>query len=101
LAHNYLQEGYDLYGVFAFVMLLVVTVQFVSNIFRFATKRQKKGTDMLFLSFYTAVFLQMCVEPVFTGYPILIWSLMLIHGMATAYLKAGHKHSMALHGAGI
>lgn len=90
LAHNYLQECFDLYGVFAFVMLLVITLQFISIFFKFAFKKRKNGTDMLFLSLYMSILLQMCVEPVFSGYPILIWSLLLIHGMATAYFKTSH-----------
>lgn len=87
VAHNYLQQGHDLYGIFALIFLLAITAQFLRNMIRLFRKKNKLGIDILLLSLYLALVLQMCLEPVFTGYPILIWNLLMIHGMATAYLK--------------
>ena len=89
--HNYLQQGHDLYGIFAFIFLLAITVQFVSNLVRLLKKRGKTGIDMLFLSMYLSMWIQICLEPIFTGYPILFWSLLVVHGMATAYLRQGYS----------
>lgn len=91
-AHNFLQEGYDLYGILAFVPLLVVTFQIIGNFGKLATKKNKADVDFLLASMYLALFLQMCLEPVFHGYPILIWSILLLHGAASAYLKDSAAH---------
>ncbi len=85
--HNYLQQTYDMYGVFAFAAMCMVTIQFVRNFLQLAGIKKKKPQDFLFLSMYLAMSLQMCVEPVMTGYPILLWSLLYIHGIATDYLE--------------
>ena len=87
VAHNYLQQGHDLYGVFALIFLLAITVQFLKNMIKLLGKKHKLGIDILLLSLYLSLLLQICLEPVFTGYPILLWNLLMIHGMATAYLR--------------
>lgn len=87
IAHNFLQECHDLYGIFATLALLVITTQLILNLVRLIRIRKKTGVDFLLISLYLAIMLQMCMEPVFSGYPILFWSLLNIHGMATAYLK--------------
>lgn len=86
-AHNYLQEGYDLYGIFAFIALIAKTVHSIRNIFTLVSIKQKQPQDFLFISMYLSIYIQMCMEPVFSGYPILFWSMLLIDGMATAYLE--------------
>ena len=98
MAHNYLQQGYDLYGAFAFFFLLLITAQFLSNMWRMLVKRHKSGVEMLFLSMYLAMLTQMCLEPIYTGYPILFWCVLMIHGMATAYLKEERKASLIRNG---
>ena len=86
MAHNYLQQGHDLYGFFATITLVCITICAFRNIVKLLKKRNKKEVDYLFLSMYIAMLIQMCLEPVFTGYPCYFFSFLLIHGTATGYL---------------
>lgn len=86
MAHNYLQQGHDLYGFFATIALVCITICVFRNIVKLLKRRNKKEADYLFLSMYTAMLIQMCLEPVFTGYPCYFFSFLLIHGTATGYL---------------
>ena len=86
-AHFYLQQFYDRFGLIAAIPLLLLSVSFLRNIWRLVCLRKKNRLDMLLLCMYLSMLVQCCLEPVFTGYPVLFWSLLLIHGMANAYLK--------------
>lgn len=86
-AHNFLQQGYDYYGVFATVPLLIIGISFLRNMAVLAGTKRKIGIDYLLFSMYLTMLIQACLEPVFTGYPCFMFSFLLIHGMANAYLK--------------
>lgn len=86
-AHNFLQQGYDYYGILATIPLFAVSISMVHNLIVLITGRQKNRFDYLLISMYLSMLIQACLEPVFTGYPCFMFSLLLIHGMATAYLK--------------
>lgn len=85
--HNFIQQGHDLYGIFATAILFVLGLSFVKNAFTFISFRKKTSFDYLFLSLYISMVIQSCLEPIFTGYPPFFFSLLLIHGMANGYLK--------------
>lgn len=86
-AHNYLQEAYDLYGIFAALSLVGLTFTIAENVFLLIRKKDKTSVDFLFISMYISMFVQSCLEPVFTGFPVLVWSLLFVHGLASSYLK--------------
>lgn len=86
-AHNFLQQGYDYYGVFFTIPLLFLSITFVCNMFNLIKFRRKNRFDYLLISMYLSMVIQACLEPVFTGYPCFMFSLLLIHGMATGYLR--------------
>lgn len=88
-AHNYLLQAYDLYGVLAFTFICLLTISFMVNIVRIIQKKGKIGMDLLLIAFYIAIFFQCMFEPILTAYPILFWCLLLLHGMATAYIEDG------------
>lgn len=90
-AHNYIQQCYDLYGVFATLPLLLITVCFFKNIVVLIGTRGKSDIDHLFISMYITMLIQALMEPVYTGYPCFMFSLFLIHGTATAYLRSRNK----------
>lgn len=85
--HFYWQQFYDLYGAPGGLPLLVLSISVVKNIVSLLRAKRIESTNMLFVCMYSAMLIQCCVEPVFTGYPILFWALVLIHGMANAYLR--------------
>lgn len=46
-----------------------------------------RKTAQIKFPMYLTMLIQACLEPVFTGYPCFMFSFLLIHGMANAYLK--------------
>lgn len=86
-AHNYIQQCYDLYGVFATIPLLFITVGFFKNTVALIGTHSKSDIDYLFISMYITMLIQALMEPVYTGYPCFMFSVFLIHGIASAYLR--------------
>ena len=86
-AHNLLQQCYDLYGAPAFLVLAVIFVDFIKNLILLFKLKERKSFDYLFISMYIIFLIQVCLEPVFTGYPCFFFSLLMFHGTANAYLK--------------
>lgn len=86
-AHNFLQQGYDYYGVFAAIPLLILGVTLFYNMITLIKLKKKNRFDYLLISMYLSMLIQACLEPVFTGYPCFMFSLLLIHGMTNGYLK--------------
>ena len=87
MAHNFIQEGHDLYGIFATVFLLLFSAVALWTLARLTFIRKKQPVVFLLLGIYISIFLQCFVEPVFEGYPILFGLMMLIHGLSVAYLQ--------------
>lgn len=87
-AHNYLQESYDLYGVFAFIALVAFTVHIIKNFINLIKNREKRDYHFLIISMGITLFTQCCLEPVMTGYPITFWILVMIDGMTTSVLRS-------------
>lgn len=88
LAHNFLQQGYDLYGIFAAIALIAIMGHAIKNMICLLVKKDKKDFEFLFLSMYFAMIIQSCLEPVFTGYPCFLFSFLLLHGTASGYIKS-------------
>lgn len=84
--HNYLQESGDMYGLAAFVTLAVFTVLLICVFVKLWKRKDKKDYHFLLFSMLFALFVQCCLEPVMTGYPIAFWMLLLIMGMANSEL---------------
>lgn len=87
MAHNYLQDFYDMYGLIPFIALVGVSCYIVKHMMNLIILRQKTAVDFLLISMYLSMFLQMLLEPVFLGFPILFWCLVMIDAMTGAYLK--------------
>jgi hypothetical protein len=88
-AHNYLQESYDLYGVFSFLALIVFTFHMIGNFVKLLKIKGKRDYHFLLVSMGIALFVQCCLEPVMTGYPVALWVLIMIDGMTTSFLRSG------------
>ncbi len=87
LAHNFLQQGYDLYGLPAGVILLLLLVLFARNVLTLIRRVDKRPVDYLLISMYIAMIIQAFLEPIFTGYPCFFFSLLFMHGMTNEYLR--------------
>lgn len=87
LAHNFFLEGHDNYGIIATISLLGISFEFFKNTLKMVRIKNKNMVIYLFISVYVAIFVQMCLEPVFDGYPVIVMCFIFLHGMITAYLK--------------
>lgn len=85
--HFFLFQFYDLYGLLGTIPFLFLSVSILRNIFVLFFMKNKTSLEMLILIMSLSIFLQCCLEPVITGYPILLWSLLIIHGQTSAFLK--------------
>lgn len=90
-AHNFLQDAHDRYGFCALLAMSGFCVGFVINLFSLLFTRGKTGTDYLLLSLNAAIFIQVCLEPVFSGYPLVIWTAVLLYGVTTSHLQQRGK----------
>lgn len=86
-AHNFLQQGHDLYGICATVALIFLELAFIKNIIVLFLLKRKNEIDYLLMSMYFAMTIQTLLEPIFTGYPCFFFSLLLIHGITNGYLR--------------
>ena len=86
-AHNFLQDAYDCYGVLALLSMLGYSVLFIINAFKLVFGKNKTSVEYLLISMQAAMLIQLCLEPIFSGYPILMWMVMLLHGGTTARLE--------------
>lgn len=80
-AHNYLQQSYDRYGIFAFAAIMLITLHFFKNIIMLLRRKSDISCVILITSMFISMFIQCCLEPVFDGYPIEFWFLLMIDGM--------------------
>lgn len=87
LAHNFILESYDMYGILFFIPMLVLLVLIVCRILSIHRLKSKNDVIFLLLAMYLAVFVQIMLEPVIGGYPQLVWVLFLIDGVTIPYLK--------------
>ncbi len=86
-AHNLWQQIYDFYGIFAAMILVIVTIFILVKLVQLFMIKYKKPIEYTLVSVYLIVFTQLLLEPVAAGYPILFWTLLLIHGITTGYYK--------------
>ena len=93
MAHNFIQQGHDMYGIFATAFLVILCISFIKKIVFFTFKKNKDGTDYLILGVYLSMLIQSFMEPVFTGYPCFMFAFLLIHGMVNKYVKEEKKLS--------
>ena len=86
-AHNFIQEGYDLFGMFFFLSLIIITFQIVVRAIQLHRITKKDNCTYLLLLLYLALLLQSSTEPVIQGYPQLLWFLFVIDGFAVPYIQ--------------
>lgn len=87
LAHNFILEAHDNYGIISTFALIGITCSFFINTLELIKIKNKISIVYLFISMYVAIFVQMYLEPVFEGYPVLVMCFIFLHGMIVAYLK--------------
>ncbi len=86
-AHNILLELYDLYGIVPFVVTFVFYIQGIKNIFYMAKKGIYRSINFLLIGLYLSTMIQMFLEPVIEGFPILFYVFLFIHGISNCYIN--------------
>lgn len=93
-AHNFIQEGHDRYGILALISLVCLSMSSLINVLRILSKkRNKKQIDYLLICMYIPIFVQMCLEPVFQGYPVLVMFFLMLHAIFRAYLNYSSENT--------
>lgn len=88
LAHNLLQDTHDHYGIVASTGIMLLMFSFITLYFKFWRYRTYHSeTTFLLFFMYTAVIPQLMLEPIWDGYPLLLWNFVFIHALATAYCQ--------------
>lgn len=83
-AHDLLLDGYDEYGIFGLIFLIMILVTGLRELYkllRYTTYSSK--LKLALLCIYTAVLLEFCVEPILAGMPWLFSCYCLINGCIT------------------
>ena len=86
MAHNIIQETYDYYGIFFFLTLILILIGIFGRIIKLHRIKRKTVSVFLILSIYISVLIQIMLEPVFVGYPQLLFFLFLIDGIVVGAL---------------
>lgn len=86
-AHNILLEIYDLYGIVPFIVTSIFYIQAIKNIFYIAKKGIYRSVNFLLIGLYLSSMIQMFLEPVIEGFPILFYVFLFIHGISNCYIN--------------
>lgn len=80
-AHDLLLDGYDEYGIFGFLLLVVILVATVVGVFKLLKCRGYEDKfKLLVLCIFVAILLNFCVEPILAGMPWLFACFSLFSG---------------------
>ena len=92
LAHNFIFEAYDMYGIIFFFFMVILLTQMIRRVWSLHKLPYKNDVTYLLLSIYIAVGIQVMLEPVIGGYPQLVWTLFLVDGVTIPYLRDSYKN---------
>lgn len=87
MAHNMIQELYDMYGFFFIVLFLIVLFGMVKRIIVLFRIKKKNGLLLLVQGLYIGIIIQSLLEPVVEGYPQLLWLLFMTDGVTVGMLE--------------
>ncbi|MBR2870268.1 MAG: oligosaccharide repeat unit polymerase [Clostridia bacterium] len=85
--HNLWQQVYDIYGLFPMVLMIVSTIQSIVVFVALLKQTRTSRVAILMVSVMLAMLLQCAMEPIITGFPILLWFLLMITGMANSWIE--------------
>lgn len=88
-AHNFIQQTHNLYGIFALLFVILVAISIIIAEIKLIIKKKKNNIEYILMMMYACIFIQIMLEPVLTGYPILLWLMLFVHGATNRYLREG------------
>lgn len=90
-AHNFIQEGYDMFGILFFLALILIVFQIIVREIKLHTIINKNKCTYLIFILYLVILLQSLTEPVIQGYPQLLWLLFVVDGFAVPYIRDNYE----------
>lgn len=87
MAHNFLQEAHDMFGLFFSIPLFILFLSYLKNIFYMFFSSNNNPEILLLLSISFGLILSNLMEPSISGYPLMVWLMFIIMGMLTALTK--------------
>lgn len=87
LAHNFILESYDMYGMFFFIPMIILFISMGKRFVKICRTKNKNDITLLLIVIYLTGLIQIMLEPVISGYPQLLWVLFMIDGMVMVYLS--------------
>lgn len=89
MAHNVIQELYDMYGFLFCVFFLIILFGMMKRIIALSRLKEKTGLILLIQGLYIGIIIQSLLEPVAEGYPQLLWLLLMTDGITVGILEKG------------
>lgn len=78
IPHNFLQEVGDTYGILPFICMLLFLFSYIINLIKIIFVKNKKDYHYLIISLGIALLLQSLLEPIISGYPLILWIMILL-----------------------
>lgn len=86
MAHNMIQELYDMYGLFFSLFFIIIFIGMIKKIISYHKMKNKEGIALLMEGLYIGIIIYSFLEPVAEGYPQLLWLLFMIDGLSNKIL---------------
>lgn len=96
LAHNFIQECHDTFGICAFISLIVISISLIRIMIKKFKSRCFKSQDFLLLGLSLSVLIQSLLEPILAAYPQLMWCLFMYHGILISCMETDNQHKRYL-----
>lgn len=84
LAHNFIQESYDLYGILFFIPLIFICFGIIKRDILLYKDRYFSNVNIILLGLSIGLFIQNMLEPTITGFPQILWILFMVDGIVIA-----------------
>ena len=86
-SHDIFLDTYSDAGIFALLGVIILLWNSISVLFRLLRHADlSSSTKLIFLSVYTAILLEFCIEPIIEGVPLLLMSFCFFHGLLSSLL---------------
>lgn len=85
--HNWIQDGYDLYGILALISTCFLTVSIFISVLKMIKMKNRNENDTILMILVFGTTVALLVEPVFSGYPSFICTVLFLKGIMNSMLK--------------
>ena len=94
LPHDIWLEMYDTFGFLASISLIIITVDMVIKAIELMKNKYSFKFSFMIIIFYFTLILQCALEPLVSGFPVIIWQLLFLHGLICRYIREKNEDSI-------